>query len=279
MKVYGPGRGYFLLWAAAALVLVAVNLNQKITTPLGNHTRLLGAGPTGVRQARGEARRDRARGGLGRRADEVGRQAARAACFDVEGRVVAINRVLGQKLLGAVGHGENRPRPSRPERLERVAHARPVDAVRGRRLAGRLLRPRDGRRLFGQLRGDPVAGARDLGPDEALAVLGVEVRVPGLDGEAPRRERISEVLRVVGGRAVAAELDRDAARRGGRPRRSPQSSAVRDADAAPAEEAKVAADRDVQLARDGERRRVPACLLYTSPSPRDATLSRMPSSA
>ena len=31
-----------------------------------------------------------------------------------------------------------------------------------------------------------------------------------------------------------------------------------------------------ELVRDGDRK---ACLLYTSPSPRDATLSRMPSSA
>ena len=32
-------------------------------------------------------------------------------------------------------------------------------------------------------------------------------------------------------------------------------------------------------ARVAEQRRAPSCLLYTSPSPRDATLSRMPSSA
>ena len=38
----------------------------------------------------------------------------------------------------------------------------------------------------------------------------------------------------------------------------------------------------IGLGRMGEgmsRRMIKACLLYTSPSPRDATLSRMPSSA
>ena len=56
-------------------------------------------------------------------------------------------------------------------------------------------------------------------------------------------------------------------------------------------EARLTADRDLVLASDGvvlpgvgnfgkcAKALTDSCLLYTSPSPRDATLSRMPSSA
>ena len=55
-------------------------------------------------------------------------------------------------------------------------------------------------------------------------------------------------------------------------------------DAIHAEEAQIAADEQSEAARTKRRRELDAaeaddCLLYTSPSPRDATLSRMPSSA
>ena len=40
----------------------------------------------------------------------------------------------------------------------------------------------------------------------------------------------------------------------------------------------IEAPRDVRIVR-GELERLDACLLYTSPSPRDRTRSRMPSSA
>ena len=49
-----------------------------------------------------------------------------------------------------------------------------------------------------------------------------------------------------------------------------------DADEAKSIEALLAEDVDLQVYRAGLER---TCLLYTSPSPRDATLSRMPSSA
>ena len=42
---------------------------------------------------------------------------------------------------------------------------------------------------------------------------------------------------------------------------------------------KAIAPSEEVLARQAEIERVKHCLLYTSPSPRDATLSRMPSSA
>ena len=43
---------------------------------------------------------------------------------------------------------------------------------------------------------------------------------------------------------------------------------------------KVKSEKTVTLSIDGSDITVPeGCLLYTSPSPRDATLSRMPSSA
>ena len=38
-------------------------------------------------------------------------------------------------------------------------------------------------------------------------------------------------------------------------------------------------DREINALERGFNVKIPPCLLYTSPSPRDATLSRMPSSA
>ena len=47
----------------------------------------------------------------------------------------------------------------------------------------------------------------------------------------------------------------------------------------PEGELKVDVNRQLRMYRDILLANNPACLLYTSPSPRDATLSRMPSSA
>ena len=44
-------------------------------------------------------------------------------------------------------------------------------------------------------------------------------------------------------------------------------------------EADLLVETILQFEQDYHRDKVPPCLLYTSPSPRDATLSRMPSSA
>ena len=46
-----------------------------------------------------------------------------------------------------------------------------------------------------------------------------------------------------------------------------------------AEAGSLRGSAEVRLLRWGDERDTEACLLYTSPSPRDATLSRMPSSA
>ena len=46
-----------------------------------------------------------------------------------------------------------------------------------------------------------------------------------------------------------------------------------------AEEAKAKAEAEAKAAKEKAEKEAADCLLYTSPSPRDATLSRMPSSA
>ena len=91
--------------------------------------------------------------------------------------------------------------------------------------------------------------------------LGAHTLAGHLPASARSSEVVSAALKSLGAKTRSVEQDRNAWR-----------AKYEDAQR---ELLKVAAERDEEAAKRAED----SCLLYTSPSPRDATLSRMPSSA